>query len=114
MIAYLLSLLVIGVAFSRFYAPYLVWENGEETARRFIAHERSIRMYLAGAFFYGSAIIVQLTALYLILPALILGNMFFNQLLEAVTGVLFIWLGAVVYLLFLRERPRVGLRLRKE
>jgi amino acid transporter len=53
-------------------------------------------------------------ALYLILPALILGNMFFNQLLEAVTGVLFIWLGAVVYLLFLRERPRVGLRLRKE
>ena len=66
-ITYLLSLLVIGVAFSRFYAPYLVWENGEETARRFITHERSIRMYLAGAFFYGAAIIVQLTALYVIL-----------------------------------------------
>jgi hypothetical protein len=66
-ITYLLSLLVVGVAFSRFYAPYLVWENGEETARRFIAHERSIRMYLAGAFFYGAAIIVQLTALYVIL-----------------------------------------------
>jgi len=66
-ITYLLSLLVIGVAFSRFYAPYLVWENGEETARRFIAHERPIRMYLAGAFFYGAAIIVQLTALYVIL-----------------------------------------------
>ena len=55
------------MAFSRFYAPYLVWENGEETARRFITHERSIRMYLAGAFFYGAAIIVQLTALYVIL-----------------------------------------------
>ena len=67
MIAYLLSLLVIGVAFSRFYAPYLVWENGEETARRFITHERSIRIYVAAAFFYGAAMVVQLTALYVIL-----------------------------------------------
>jgi len=66
-ITYFLSLLVIGVAFSRFYAPYLVWENGEETARRFISHERSIRIYIAGAFFYGATVIVQLTALYVIL-----------------------------------------------
>ena len=53
-ITYFLSLLVIGVAFSRFYAPYLVWENGEETARHFITHEQSIRLYLAGAFLYGA------------------------------------------------------------
>ena len=66
-ITYFLSLLVIGVAFSRFYAPYLVWENGEETARRFITHERSIRIYVAAAFFYGAAMVVQLTALYVIL-----------------------------------------------
>ena len=66
-ITYLLSLLVIGVAFARFYAPYLVWENGEETARRFITHEQSIRIYLAAAFFYGAAVVVQLTALYVIL-----------------------------------------------
>jgi hypothetical protein len=66
-ITYFLSLLVIGVAFSRFYAPYLVWENGEEAARHFIAHEHSIRMYLAGAFLYGAGVIVQLTALYVIL-----------------------------------------------
>jgi amino acid transporter len=42
-------------------------------------------------------------ALYLILPALILGNMFFNHQLEAATGVGFVALGVVVYALFLRR-----------
>jgi len=69
-ITYFLSLLVIGVTFSRFYAPYLVWENGEETARHFITHEQSVRIYLAGAFLYGAGVIVQLTALYVILGQL--------------------------------------------
>jgi amino acid transporter len=36
-------------------------------------------------------------ALYLILPAMVLGNMFFNQQFEAMTGVGFIALGATVY-----------------
>jgi hypothetical protein len=63
----ILSIAVITLAFSRFYAPYLVWEKGEETARNFIGHEHAIRVYLAGAFLYGVAIIVLLTALYVIL-----------------------------------------------
>jgi hypothetical protein len=66
-ITYLLSLALIAVAFSRFYAPYLVWENGEETARHFIAHEHAIRLYMASAFIYGVGMIVLLTALYVIL-----------------------------------------------
>jgi hypothetical protein len=66
-ITYLLSLVVIMVAFSRFYAPYLVWGNGEETARHFITHEQAIRFYLAGAFLHGVGMIVLLTALYVIL-----------------------------------------------
>lgn len=66
-ITYLLSLAVIMVAFSRFYAPYLVWEKGEETARHFIGHEHAIRLYLASAFLYGVGMIVLLTALYVIL-----------------------------------------------
>ncbi|HMC67345.1 MAG TPA: amino acid permease, partial [Gemmataceae bacterium] len=37
-------------------------------------------------------------ALYVILPAFLLGNMFFRQRLELLTGVVFICLGAVVYL----------------
>ena len=60
-------LAVITVAFSRFYAPYLVWEKGEETARHFMGHEHAIRLYLAAAFFYGVGTIVLLTALYVIL-----------------------------------------------
>jgi amino acid transporter len=45
-------------------------------------------------------------ALYLILPALVLGNMFVYQQLEAVVGLGFIAVGAVVYALVLRkERP---------
>ena len=40
---------------------------------------------------------------YLVLPALILGNYFVRQRLEALTGVGFIALGALVYALFLRR-----------
>lgn len=66
-ITYFVSLVVITVAFSRFYAPYLVWEKGEETARHFMGHESAIRIYLASAFLYGLGMIVLLTALYVIL-----------------------------------------------
>ena len=66
-ITYLVSYAIIAVAFSHFYAPYLIWENGEETARRFITHEQAIRFYLVGAFLYGVGVIVLLTALYVIL-----------------------------------------------
>jgi hypothetical protein len=66
-ITYLLSFAVIMVAFSHFYAPYLVWENGEETARRFIAHEQAVRIYLTGAFLHGLGMFVLLTSLYVIL-----------------------------------------------
>lgn len=66
-ITYLLSLAIIVAVFSRFYAPYLVWGNGEETARHFITHEQAVRVYLAGAFLYGIGIMAQITALYVIL-----------------------------------------------
>ena len=46
-------------------------------------------------------------ALYMVLPALVLGNMFVHQQLEALVGVTFIALGAVVFGLFLR-RPANG------
>ncbi|HLK18378.1 MAG TPA: DUF4386 domain-containing protein [Bryobacteraceae bacterium] len=66
-ITYLLSLAIITVAFSRFYAPHLVWENGEQTARHFIDHEPAVRLYLAGAFLHGLGMMVLLTTLYVIL-----------------------------------------------
>jgi hypothetical protein len=66
-ITYLLSLAIITVVLSRFYAPYLVWGNGEETARHFIAHEQAVRLYLAGAFLHGLLMFVLLTAMYVIL-----------------------------------------------
>lgn len=44
-VTYLLSMAILMVVFSRFYAPYLVWENGEETARHFVHHEEAIRIY---------------------------------------------------------------------
>ena len=45
-------------------------------------------------------------ALYVVLPALILGNMFVNQRTEALTGVAFVAAGALVYILmFRRNRP---------
>ena len=66
-VTYLLGLAILMVVFSRFYAPYLVWDNGEETARRFVHHEEAIRIYLAGAFLHGVGMIVLLTALYVLL-----------------------------------------------
>ena len=66
-VIYLLSMAILMVVFQRFYAPYLVWGNGEETARRFMHHEEAIRIYLAGAFVHGVLMIVLLTALYVLL-----------------------------------------------
>jgi amino acid transporter len=44
-------------------------------------------------------------ALYMVLPALILGNMFVNQQVEAAAGVVFIGIGAAVYCLLPRPAP---------
>jgi amino acid transporter len=43
-------------------------------------------------------------ALYALLPALILGNMFLNERIEALSGVAMVAIGAVVYALVLRRR----------
>jgi amino acid transporter len=45
-------------------------------------------------------------ALYVLFPAMVLGNMFMNQRTEAVVGVGFISLGALVYALFLARPGR--------
>jgi hypothetical protein len=66
-VTYLLGMAILMVVFSRFYAPYMVWESGEETARHFLLHEDAIRIYLAGAFVFGVGMIVLLSALYVLL-----------------------------------------------
>jgi hypothetical protein len=65
-ITYLLTFGIIGVAFSRFYAPFLVWGNDAETARNLIAHEQAFRLYITCAFFYGVGLLVALTSLYVL------------------------------------------------
>ncbi len=95
-ITYPLSLAIIIVVFSRFYAPYLVWDNGEETARHFIAHEHAVRLYLAGAFLYGVGMIVLLTALYIILRPVNRGMALFASFTK-LTYVLF-WFIVLLYL----------------
>lgn len=66
-VTWLLSMALLQMVFPRYYAPYLVWENGEETARRFVHHEEALRIFLSGAFLHGVGIIVLLTALYVLL-----------------------------------------------
>jgi hypothetical protein len=66
-ITYFLTLAIIMVVFPRYYAPYLVWEDGEATARHIIGHEPAIRLYLGGAFLYGIGMVVLLTSLYVLL-----------------------------------------------
>jgi len=87
-ITYLVSLLIIMVAFSRFYAPYLVWENGEQTARQIVGHEHAIRIYLAGCFLHGIAMIVLLAALYVILRSVGRGLALFAAFLKLTYAVM--------------------------
>ena len=102
-VTYLLSTAVLMVVFSRFYAPYLVWENGEETARHFVHHEEAIRIYLAGAIVHGVGMIVLLTALYVLLRPVNRGMALcaaFSRVMYAVFWFVFIleMLGALRFL----------------
>ena len=102
-ITYLLGMAIIMVVFPRFYAPYLVWENGEETARRFLHHEEAIRIYLAGSIVHGVGMIVLLTALYVLLRPVNRGMALcaaFSRMIYAVFWFIFILdiLGALRFL----------------
>jgi hypothetical protein len=63
----LLTLVLITIAYSRFYGPFLVWDHDVETARNFIAHEQLVHYYIASAVVYGLGMIAVLTALYVVL-----------------------------------------------
>ena len=102
-VTWLLGMAIIMVVFPRFYAPYLVWANGEETARRFLHHEEAIRIYMVGAFVYGVLMLVLLTALYVLLRPVNRGLALcaaFSRVIYAVFWFIFIldMFGALRYL----------------
>ncbi len=66
-ITYLLTFVIITVAFFRFYAPLLVGQNSAQTARNIATHQQAFRIYLAGTLIYGIGLVVILAALYMIL-----------------------------------------------
>jgi Domain of unknown function (DUF4386) len=55
------------VAFTRFLAPILVWNQDAETAHNLIAHAPTYRMFIAASCLNGLAGVVLLTALYVFL-----------------------------------------------
>jgi len=76
----LLTLAILMFAFPRYFAPYLVWNNGEETARNIFAHEAAFRQYLTAAFVSGVGGIVVLVAQYVILRPINRGMALFAAL----------------------------------
>jgi hypothetical protein len=66
-VTYLISFATMIIAFTRWYAPILVWNDQAATARNIIAHEFAFRMYLSSAFVNGVGCVVVLVALYLVL-----------------------------------------------
>jgi len=66
-ITYPLTFVIVTVAFFRYYAPLLVWNNLAETAHNLTAHEHAFRIYLASALIYAVGAMVLLTALYVVL-----------------------------------------------
>jgi len=102
-VTWLLGMTIIMVVFPRFYAPYLVWANGEETARHFLHHEEAIRIYMVGAFVNGVLMLVLLTALYVLLRPVNRGLALcaaFSRVIYAVFWFIFIldMFGALRYL----------------
>ena len=66
-ITYPLMFVIVSVAFFRFYAPLLVWDNVAQTVRNIMAHEHAFRIYIAASLTYGVGMVVLLTALYVVL-----------------------------------------------
>jgi hypothetical protein len=97
-ITYLITLAIMMVAFPRFFAPYLVWNNGEATARNLIAHEAAFRMYLTAAYLNGVGGIVLLVAQYLILRPVSRGMALFAALSKLMYAGA--WFGAILLQLF--------------
>jgi uncharacterized Tic20 family protein len=63
-ITFFLALAILMVGFSRFYGPYLVWDNDTQTAANFASHAGAIHIYIGGAVVYGVGLVVMLAALY--------------------------------------------------
>jgi hypothetical protein len=66
-ITFPLTTVLMTVAFTRFSAPFLVWNQDAETAHNLIAHSHSYRMFIATSCVDGVAGVVLLTALYVVL-----------------------------------------------
>ncbi len=65
-ITYLLTLVTITGVFMKAYAPLLAWNNVAQTARNLVAHETSVRIYVAGASIYGLGLILLVAAFYVV------------------------------------------------
>jgi hypothetical protein len=66
-ITFPLTIALMMVAFTRFLAPILVWNQDAETARNLTAHAQTYRMFIAVSCLNGLAGVVLLTALYVVL-----------------------------------------------
>jgi hypothetical protein len=66
-ITFPVTIVLMMVAFTRFLAPILVWNQDAETARNLVAHVHTYRMFIAASCLNGLAGVVLLTALYVIL-----------------------------------------------
>ncbi|MGA2907072.1 MAG: DUF4386 domain-containing protein [Terracidiphilus sp.] len=60
----LIMYVVVMIAFTRFYAPFLVWGDEAVTARNFSAHEPLLHFYIALAVVFGIGSIIVMAALY--------------------------------------------------
>jgi len=79
-ITYLISFVITIGAFTRWYAPILVWDDPSATARNIIVHEFAFRLYLAAGFLNGVGCVVALIALYIVLRPISRGMALFAGL----------------------------------
>jgi Domain of unknown function (DUF4386) len=66
-ITFPLSVWLMMIAFTRFLAPILVWNQDAETASHLIAHAHTYRLFIGMSCVFGILGVVMLTALYMVL-----------------------------------------------
>lgn len=86
---YLICLVILMVAFPRWYAPLLVWNDQAATAHNLFVHESTFRLYLATAFLSGVGSLAMPVALYIVLRPISRGVSLFAALCQLMYA--FLW-----------------------
>jgi hypothetical protein len=105
-VTYLISFALVMVAFIRWFAPILVWNDRAATARNIILHENTFRLYHLSYFLNGVGCLVILVALYIVLRPISRGISLFAGMSQLVYVLM--WFVSLLDQLYALRMMRAG------